>query len=291
MVLNRKRSVDAEDPDAATNYAPYVFGVLLGCIAYGLNEKLVEAFAWHSSPIDWCEGNFTHSSYVAEFWNTLSALIMAAPAVGGYIWFNDEPFTTLEPKFWIIWYASFTVCIGTGLFHATLSVAGQVLDELPIVVLLFYAMVLMIPRCKWNARLRSAILHRDTVMCFTATLGLTCLLYPVFSHVVTLLTLPITTIMVILEFRVSHQKPYGLLYKTLFCLVVAVVSWLLDQLACQQLHDLGVRIPLHTFWHIGMAAVMWIAINLGLVIRLSGEKEQFKVTNKFGIIPVVEMLR
>ncbi|KAG8856069.1 hypothetical protein FRB96_006636 [Tulasnella sp. 330] len=83
----------------------------------------------HTSSLDWCEDNYTHLSFVAEFWNTTSNIPFIMLGFFGLLSTYGLPNRTR--------YAlahSFIAIIGTGsfLFHTTLSWHAQViLDELP----------------------------------------------------------------------------------------------------------------------------------------------------------------
>jgi len=89
------------------------------------------------SSIDWCERNYVVTPYVAEFFNSISSLVIMIPALVHLraIWrFN------LEPRFAVVtvWVAA--IGAGSFLFHATLLKTAQFADELPMI----YAM------CAWN---------------------------------------------------------------------------------------------------------------------------------------------
>jgi len=83
------------------------------------------------STIDWCEDNYIHSNYIAEYYNTLSSVFIA---LSGYIFNNfslknlHNSYTTHFTKIYI--YLLLTA-VGTFLFHGTLLFPFQLLDELP----------------------------------------------------------------------------------------------------------------------------------------------------------------
>ena len=72
------------------------------------------------SSIDWCEHNYTRSSFIAEFWNSLTGLALCISSILFYI--NNKHIYNLH-KFHHIKQANnllFIVGIGTILFHGTL---------------------------------------------------------------------------------------------------------------------------------------------------------------------------
>jgi len=96
------------------------------------------------SLIDWCEVNFVHSPYIAEWYNTLShvpaatyvlfaALVMALPRT---VKFRSRV-VSLGPLEWrhrVSLLGLSVVCTGSVLFHATLRYWAQLLDEIPMVI-------------------------------------------------------------------------------------------------------------------------------------------------------------
>jgi hypothetical protein len=55
-----------------------------------------------------------------------------------------------EPNLYILWVTMLLISPGSVYFHADLSVAGQVLDELPIIMLSTYVLFVMRPKHKWS---------------------------------------------------------------------------------------------------------------------------------------------
>ena len=80
------------------------------------------------SLVDWCEPNYAVSPFVAEWWNTLSSLAMAAIGLAG-LWRMRNG--ALRFRFGML---GATGCgLGSAAFHATLLRVGQAFDELPMV--------------------------------------------------------------------------------------------------------------------------------------------------------------
>jgi len=95
-----------------------------------------------TSTVDFCEPNYVHSKYVAEFFNTLSSIpIVLAGANGIYQCYREKLGTEL-----VMCYGSLIVVgLGSVAFHATLLRWGQVLDELPMLwgaLLFIHAIIL-----------------------------------------------------------------------------------------------------------------------------------------------------
>ena len=82
-----------------------------------------------TASIDWCEGNYEVSYYIAEFWNSVSNLaFIVPPLVVAYKLRKDLDTVYLMSLI----YMAFTGC-GSFAFHATLKIIGQLWDELSMV--------------------------------------------------------------------------------------------------------------------------------------------------------------
>jgi hypothetical protein len=94
-----------------------------------------------SASVDWCEQNYVHSNYIAEFWNTLSSVPLCLVALVGLAFAVKFKYPTRV----IVCYAGlFVVGLGSIAFHGTLTHAGQALDELSMlwtVTALFYCIL------------------------------------------------------------------------------------------------------------------------------------------------------
>jgi dihydroceramidase len=95
-----------------------------------LDDRTVAPGWWGAATADtdWCEPNYLWSSYVAEFWNTLSSIPIATFALHG-LWHCRQQH--LELKFWVSYIGVFIIGLGSVAFHGTLLRWGQVLDEVP----------------------------------------------------------------------------------------------------------------------------------------------------------------
>lgn len=95
-----------------------------------------------AASVDWCEPNYVVTPYIAEFWNTLSSLGIAAFGVAGVV-HCARAGRRVEPRFWGSFVALAVIGLGSAGFHGTLLKYPQATDELPMVwaSLLFVYMV------------------------------------------------------------------------------------------------------------------------------------------------------
>lgn len=98
-----------------------------------------------SSPVDWCEGNYLISPDIAEFVNTISnILFLVGPPFLIYLFKDYGRF--IQPAIHMIWILLFVVGLSSAYFHATLSLLGQLLDELTILWVFMATLSLFCPR-------------------------------------------------------------------------------------------------------------------------------------------------
>ena len=84
-----------------------------------------------ASSIDWCEHNYVVTFYVAEWFNTVSNLIMLVLGLwGAFIALRHQ----LEHRFVICHLGIACIGAGSALFHGTLTHIGQQGDETPMVI-------------------------------------------------------------------------------------------------------------------------------------------------------------
>ena len=81
------------------------------------------------STVDWCEANYIVTSYVAEFYNTLSSVPMIIWGIIGIV--LTRKYCCKDLKYTAAFTGLSFVGIGSSAFHGTLRFHAQLLDELP----------------------------------------------------------------------------------------------------------------------------------------------------------------
>lgn len=110
-----------------------LFSLLLPIIRL---RALADISDWgnHTASIDWCEQNYVHTPYIAEFYNTLTNL----PTILLGLWGCYGSFKGGLRRRYALGYLGLTgIGLGSLLFHATLKYEAQLLDELPMVRRIF----------------------------------------------------------------------------------------------------------------------------------------------------------
>jgi len=264
-------------------------------IAFVNRKALLATFEPLSSPIDWCEENYKVHPQIVEFWNSLSsfALFIAAFVAPRFICPDVHEH---EPKLWMIWASMACVGIGSVTFHATLSVAGQILDELPICMLSMFGVFMIRPLHKWNASLRETLFSGPV---FVGTLfgsTLACLLFPVLSHVFCVSWMPILLYTYASEYMSSNslakKHAKGMFTLTLTFFAGAFTCWLLDRFSCERITSIfGYYPQLHAWWHVLISFTFWCAVITGIILRCEADGLKVRLKPSRFMVPHVVMAK
>eukprot|EP01135_Chromosphaera_perkinsii_P005083 Nk52_evm8s314 gene=Nk52_evmTU8s314 len=93
-------------------------------------DKMGPYWGEPTSNVNWCEIDYNQTPYVAEFWNSMTSLAMAAMAFSGIITLGRQIDALNAFN-----YAMFLVVgLGSALFHGTLLYTAQMLDEVPMIL-------------------------------------------------------------------------------------------------------------------------------------------------------------
>ena len=103
---------------------------------------------------DWCEPNYTHFSWMAETWNTITNITYIILAIQGFrTVYKDAPFKLrLLPTIFSI------IGVGSFLFHATLLRTAQLLDELPMLYLISQSCFIVLTIQPYTSNLKKYLL-------------------------------------------------------------------------------------------------------------------------------------
>ncbi|KAF8603721.1 alkaline phytoceramidase [Ceratobasidium sp. AG-I] len=104
-------------------------------IAHRIGQKTSGFWGEHTATIDWCEDNYTHTRYIAEWYNTISNLPFIALGIyGAYRALTEIPGPMRRWRFAAPNIGIACVGLGSFIFHATLKWYAQVLlDEMPMI--------------------------------------------------------------------------------------------------------------------------------------------------------------
>eukprot|EP01059_Diplonema_ambulator_P021730 TRINITY_DN3615_c0_g1_i1.p1 TRINITY_DN3615_c0_g1~~TRINITY_DN3615_c0_g1_i1.p1 ORF type:complete len:323 (+),score=70.53 TRINITY_DN3615_c0_g1_i1:39-971(+) len=102
----------------------------------GSGAAPVECGYWGcvDSTVDWCESNYVVLSFVAEFLNTTSSLLITVSAMVGWYLSRRHHETANSIEFTLAYMGVGLVGLGSACFHATLRQYPQYLDEVPMLI-------------------------------------------------------------------------------------------------------------------------------------------------------------
>lgn len=227
-----------------------------------------------SSPVDWCEGNYLISPVIAEFTNTLSnVLFFLLPPVLIHLFREYGRF--VNPGIHVIWVLLMVVGISSAYFHATLSLIGQLLDELAILWVLIAAFSLFFPRrlfpiCFNNDRKLFSL--AAGLFAIVAT-GLACLHPAINAFALMGLGMPAFGLLINELRRCTNERVQRLGFRCAVVWVLAVTCWVNDRLFCSTWHSLNFPY-LHAFWHIFIFIASYTACVLFAYFAVTDEQPE-----------------
>lgn len=209
-----------------------------------------------TSPVDWCEGNYLISPVIAEFVNTVSNILFFVfpPLLTGLFRVYAQ---YVNRGIYLIWGLLLVVGLTSAYFHATLSLVGQLLDEVAILWLLMAAFAMWLPRRYFVFGIKDRKTFQLMILglCFAATF-LACI-HPVLNAFALMgLGVPSTALLIIEIRRCKNQRVVNLGYRCAWIWVAALACWINDRLFCEVWSHLNFPY-LHGAWHILIAIVAY----------------------------------
>ena len=230
-----------------------------------------------TASVDWCEPNYLHSVYVAEWYNTLSSLAVVLMGLTGIALSTIFSYTK---RFFFSFLAMFIVGCGSVAFHGTLLFQGQALDELPMVwgtqIFLFIAAESAFDgfeslRFKW---LPVALITYCAI--FTAGyfyLGADAFVFFVALYIAGVVTLVGMSISLYSRTSITAQR-IGILSNLIYA-GGFLILWLPDKFLCEYVQPYS----FHAWFHLTSSLGPWMGINFLLyahyaLAREHAEKKQ-----------------
>lgn len=203
-----------------------------------------------TSPVDWCEDNYTISPHIAEFFNTLSnVLFIVVPVGASRLWHSYS--RNVSRGVHAVWVLFVVVGLSSAYFHATLSLLGQLLDELSILWVLMLSYTLFTPLRYRPRPLRDRFrLYPGCMALLAAVITASAFVKPAINAYALFLVGAPAVWMLVAEVRASKNSEVSRLgVRTLAALAVAALAWVFDRFLCWVWRALHVPI-LHGLWHL-----------------------------------------
>jgi len=258
----------------------------------GLRAGQVDEGFWgkHTSSIDWCETNYAHSPYIAEFVNSLTNVPSILMGIYGAV----KGVQNGLPKRYGLAYLGLTLIgIGSFGFHASLRWEWQLMDELPMIYVVSYSAYLVFdtlpgfePRLGWVGP--ALMLAFDIFV----TLSYIYLPNPIIHQVAfaaILLGSIARNVVLIRRLPPDHPKRKKIsrtMGMGVFVFAAGFGIWNIDNIFCLQLRQArsflgiwGFLLEGHAYWHImtayGAFLISTAAILLQFCIKVSSDAYTF----------------
>ena len=227
---------------------------------------------YQSSTIDWCEENFVYSPYIAEFYNSISNVFYIFIYYIGLYSVKNIYCKDYDKKL-------FSMLLFTGYcsfyFHATLSLFGQIMDELCILFVLSQSLLLLY--------------KNDNITCYIIyflTIILTfCMLFFPQMNIPILFSYGLFMWKNVEDKLVIYKKDKMVLWKnTKILFFVSLIFWVIDKFLCD-VWPISL-LYLHAWWHILICITGYYAIFIGLYIEYGIHTHQIEY--KFNLLPIIK---
>ncbi|KAK7391712.1 hypothetical protein VNO78_20131 [Psophocarpus tetragonolobus] len=237
-----------------------------------------------TSTTDCCEKNYAYSSYIAEFYNTISSIPTILLALIGLICARTERF---EKRFCVLHLSIIALAIGSMLFHATLQRVQQQGDETPMMwEILLYMYILYSP--DWH--------YPRTMPIFLFLYGVTFAIvhsvirfgigFQVQYVILCLLCVPRMYKYYIYTDDVS-AKCLGQLYVA--TLLLGSLCWFCDLVFCENISRWPINPQGHALWHLFMGFNSYFANTFLMFCRAKQCGSSPKVVRLIGVLPYVKI--
>lgn len=203
-----------------------------------------------TSAVDWCEGNYVVFSSVAEFANTLTCFYyILFPPVLMYLFQQYARQVTYGIH--LVWGLLIIVGVTSAYFHATLSMVGQILDELSILWVMLAGVVLWVPKKMLPLcfRVNRRLFIQSVILFGIVGTGLA-FIQPIFNAFALMsFGIPAAVLLMTEVRRSKNPRVIRLGIRCAAIWVLAVICWINDRMLCDMWSTVNFQY-FHAIWHI-----------------------------------------
>ncbi|GLT59604.1 hypothetical protein SLA2020_324140 [Shorea laevis] len=233
---------------------------------------------------DWCEKNYVYSSYVAEFFNTISNTPGILLALIGLINALRQRF---EKRFSILHISNMTLAIGSMLYHATLQRMQQQGDETPMVwEMLLYIYILYSPDWHYRSTMPTFLFFYGAGFAVAHALVRFGIGFKIHYIVLSLLCIPRMYKYYIHTTDVSAKRLAKLYLVTIS---LGSLCWLFDRFLCEDISRWYFNPQGHALWHVLMGFNSYFANTFLMFCRAQQRGWDPKVVHFPGFFPYVKI--
>jgi alkaline ceramidase len=210
------------------------------------------------NPIDWCEPNYVYSQYIAEFWNTISNIIFLIMGFYGIKYCRNNKLPSI---YLYIFLTYILIGVFSAYFHATLTIYGQLLDEIGIYVTIILGL------CSYL---------NINILCIIPFI-LLLFIYPKYNPYMLFVLGFFSAYMVLTSFSKMNnlQKRFGVIIVATF--LISVFFWVFDRICWYNGH-----IHTHFIFHVTIGLTGFMAIVFLDYIK-NNRKDHSTLINAFDI--------
>ncbi|GLT97763.1 hypothetical protein SLE2022_153120 [Rubroshorea leprosula] len=233
---------------------------------------------------DWCEKNYVYSSYIAEFFNTISNIPGILLALIGLINALRQRF---EKRFSILHVSNMTLAIGSMLYHATLQRMQQQGDETPMVwEMLLYIYILYSPDWHYRSTMPTFLFFYGAGFAVVHALVRFGIGFKIHYIVLSLLCIPRMYKYYIHTTDVSAKRLAKLYLVTIS---LGSLCWLFDRFLCEDISRWYFNPQGHALWHVFMGFNSYFANTFLMFCRAQQRGWNPKVAHFLGFFPYVKI--
>ncbi|CAI0466249.1 unnamed protein product [Linum tenue] len=233
---------------------------------------------------DWCEKNYVHSSYIAEFFNTVSNVPSIVLAFIGLVSALGQRF---EKRFSVLHISNIILAIGSMLYHATLRHVQQQGDETPMVwEMLLYFYILYSPDWHYRSTMPTFLFFYGAGFAVIHALMRFGIAFKVHYAVLCLLCIPRMYKYYIYTKDVDAKRLAKWYVATIF---LATLCWLSDRVFCAEVSQWRFNPQGHAVWHALMGFNSYFANTFLMFCRAEQLGWNPKVVYALGCLPYVKV--
>ncbi|XP_041028400.1 alkaline ceramidase-like [Juglans microcarpa x Juglans regia] len=237
-----------------------------------------------TSTIEGCEKNYAYSSYIAEFYNTISNIPTILLALFGLINALRQRF---EKRFTVLHISNIILAIGNMLYHATLQRGQQQSDETPMVwEILLYIYILYSPDWHYRSTMPTFLFLYGASFAVVHAVVRLGIGFKVHYVILCLLCIP-RMYKYYIHTQDASAKRLARLYVA--TLLLASLCWLCDRAFCKEISSWPVNPQGHAMWHIFMGFSSYSANTFLMFCRAQQREWAPKVVYFMGFLPYVKI--
>lgn len=237
-----------------------------------------------TSSIDWCENNYVLSSYIAEFYNTISNIPTIILAIIGLIIALSQGF---EKRFTVLHLSNMILAMGGILFHGTLQRVQQQSDETPMVwEMLLYIYILYSPDWHYRSTMPTFLFLYGAIFAIVHSLFHFKISFKVHYAVLCLLCIPR-----MYKYYIHTEDPAAKRLAKLYLatLFFGSLCWLCDRVFCEHVSVWPINPQGHALWHIFMGFNSYFANAFLMFCRAHQRGWDPKIVHFLGLVPYVKI--